>query len=160
MRILPVMEKNKMKTIAEIINFAIEKEVEAYQLYSSTAQRVKDTSAKKLLEELAEEERMHEKSLKDLSKAAELMSVEIKSVPDLKISDHLVESSIDAESDIQEVLIFAMKAEKAAYELYSELVKTATEDVHKSAFTRLAQMELIHKNKLEALYDDMFYSDN
>jgi rubrerythrin len=154
------MEKKMMKTIAEIVSFAIEKEVEAYQLYSDTAQRVKDASAKKLLEELAEEERMHEKALKDLSKATELMSVEIESVPDLMISNHLVSASIDAESDIQEVLIFAMKAEKEAYELYSKLVKTATEKTHKSTFSKLAQMELIHKNKLEALYDDMFYTDN
>ncbi|MHA2175899.1 MAG: ferritin family protein, partial [Candidatus Hodarchaeales archaeon] len=117
-------------------------------------------SAKKLLEELAEEEKLHEISLKDLSEASEIMSVEIESVPDLKLSDHLVSTSIDADSDIQEVLIFAMKAEKDAFELYSKLEKIASEENHSSVFNKLAQMELIHKNKLESLYDDMFYPEN
>ncbi len=38
--------------------------------------------------------------------------------------------------------------------------KAAINKEHVLIFQKLAQMELIHKNKIESLYDDMFYSDN
>ena len=53
-----------------------------------------------------------------------------------------------------------MKEEKGAYELYMRMAKVAESEKNESVFQKLAQMELIHKNKLEALYDDMFYTDN
>jgi rubrerythrin len=53
-----------------------------------------------------------------------------------------------------------MKAEKDAFELYSKLAKIETEENYRPVFKKLAQMELIHKNKLESLYDDMFYPEN
>ena len=78
----------------------------------------------------------------------------------MKISDHLVAHAIDENSDIQSVLTFAMKAEKAAFDLYTKMSEAAVDENNLSLFQQLAQMELIHKNKLESLYEDMFYSDN
>lgn len=149
-----------MAEIEEIIIFAIKKEEEAYTLYTSVAKTTNSPAVKKLMEEIAKDELGHKKALKDLSKAEELLSYNIEQVPDLKLSDPLIAHKIDEKSDIQSVLTFAMKEEKAAYDLYIQMSKAATNDKHVTIYQKLAQMELVHKNKLESLYDDMFYSDN
>ncbi|MHA2088618.1 MAG: ferritin-like domain-containing protein [Promethearchaeota archaeon] len=152
--------KKNMTDIKEIIEFAIKKEIEAYELYSGSANKTKNPAAKKLLEELAEEERGHKSILQNFSKADEMLNFKLEPVQDLKLSDHLLASPIDENSDIQAVLTFAMKAEKAAFELYTQMSKAAIEGKDSKIFQNLAQMELIRKNKLESLYDDMFYTDN
>ena len=88
------------------------------------------------------------------------MNFNIEKVQDLKLSDHLQKTKIDEDSSLQETLVFAMKEEKGAYELYMRMAKAAETEKNESVFQKLAQMELIHKNKLETLYDDMFYTDN
>ena len=149
-----------MAEIKEIINFAIKKEIEAYDLYSGIAKSSNSPAVKKLLEEIANDELGHKKALEDLSRAEEILNFDLEKVQDLKLSDHLQATTIDDDSSLQETLVFAMKEEKGAYELYMRMAKAAESEKNESVFQKLAQMELIHKNKLESLYDDMFYSDN
>jgi rubrerythrin len=149
-----------MAEIKEIINFAINKETEAYDLYSGIAKNATNPAVKKLLEEIANDELGHKKALEDLSRAEEILNFDIQKVQDLKLSDHLQATTIDDDSSLQETLVFAMKEEKGAYELYMRMSKAAETEKNEEVFQKLAQMELIHKNKLESLYDDMFYTDN
>lgn len=149
-----------MADIKEIIQYAIQKEIEAYNLYAGFVDKTKNPAAKKLLEELAEEELEHKSILQAISKVEELLEFKFEPIQDLKLSDHLLTPPIDENSDIQAVLAFAMKAEKAVYELYTQMSKAANEGKDSTIFQNLANMELIHKNKLESLYDDMFYTDN
>jgi rubrerythrin len=149
-----------MSRIEEIIEFAIKKEVEAYELYTSVANKSDNPAVKKLMDEIANDELGHKEALENLSEGNSLLNYDIEQVPDLKLSDHLIAHPIDDKSDIQDVLTFAMKEEKAAYELYLQMSKAATDENQAKIFQKLSQMELIHKNKLESLYDDMFYSEN
>jgi len=149
-----------MPEIKKIVKFAIKKEEEAYQLYTNVAKTTNSPAVKKLMEGIANDELGHKKALEDLSEGEELLNYDIEQVPDLKLSDHMIAHEIDEKSDIQSVLTFAMKEEKAAHDLYIQMSKAATNDKHETIFQKLAQMELIHKNKLESLYDDMFFSDN
>ncbi len=149
-----------MAEIKEILNFAIKKEIEAYDLYSGIAESSKNPAVKELLSELATDELGHKEALENLSRAEEILNFDIDKVQDLKLSDHLQATTIDENSDLQETLVFAMKEEKGAYELYTRMSKAAETKENAKVFQKLAQMELIHKNKLEALYDDMFYTDN
>lgn len=149
-----------MTEIKEFLQFAIRKEKEAYELYSGFAEKTRNPAAKKLLEELAEEELGHKTALENLSEADNFLNFKTKPVQDLKISDHLVGHTINENSDIQAVLIYAMKAEKVAFELYTKMAEAALDDQNISLFQKLAQMELSHKNRLETLYEDMFYTDN
>ncbi len=148
-----------MSNIQEIIDFAIQKEKEAYELYSSFTKKIDDLAVKKLFEELAQDELGHREALENLSKAEELLNYEIESIQDIKLSDHLVTQPIDENSGLQQVFIFAMKEEKAALELYTKLAESAIDEEHISVYQKLAQMELNHKNKLESLYEDMFYAE-
>jgi rubrerythrin len=149
-----------MTEIKEIIDFAIKKEEEAYDLYNGFAQRTDNQAVKKLLEELAADELGHKEILQNLSKTKEILKHKTDAVQDLKLSDHLLIESIDENSEIQDVLIFAMKAEKSTYELYLKMADSAIDTEITTVFGKLAQIELNHKNKLESLYDDIFYADN
>ena len=149
-----------MAEIKEIIDFAIKKEIEAYDLYSDIAKTSNNPAVQKLLQEIANDELGHKEALENLSRAGEILNFDINQVNDLKLSDHLQATSIDEDSDLQEILVFAMKEEKGAYELYTKMAKAAQTKENATIFQKLAQMELIHKNKLESLYDDMFYTDN
>ncbi len=149
-----------MAEIKEIIEFAIKKEIEAYDLYSGIAESSNNPAVKQLLSEIANDELGHKEALENLSRADKILNFDIDKVQDLKLSDHLQATTIDEDSDLQETLVFAMKEEKGAYELYTRMAKAAETKENETVFQKLAQMELIHKNKLESLYDDMFYADN
>jgi rubrerythrin len=81
-------------------------------------------------------------------------------VLDLKISDYLVE--VDATDDIsyQDALIIAMKRERAAYELYSDMAEKIPESKLREVFTGLAREEARHKLFFESEYDERVLTDN
>ena len=77
----------------------------------------------------------------------------------LKIAEYLAPAVIDENADFQTVLIAAMQKEKDANQFYSEMSGVTTGSI-KELFDFLAGQELIHKNKIEALYDEVVYQEN
>jgi rubrerythrin len=73
---------------------------------------------------------------------------------DLKIADYLVDVELKPDMGYQEVLVFAMKAEKAAFKLYSDLAASADDEELRRTFLALAQEEAKHKLRFEVEYDD------
>ena len=57
------------------------------------------------------------------------------------------------DSSIEDVYVFAMKAEQKAYELYSELAGLELEEKAKAMFAALAAEEKKHKEGLEVEYE-------
>jgi len=81
-------------------------------------------------------------------------------VLDLKISDYLVE--VDAKKDIthQDALIVAMKRERAAFQLYTDMAEKVPEGNLKEILLGLAKEESKHKLFFESEYDDRVMKDN
>ena len=79
---------------------------------------------------------------------------------DLKIGDSLVDVKPSPNLDYQHALIFAMKAEKAAYKLYAGLAETTDDPFLKDLFLGLAQEEAKHKLRFEVEYDDQILTEN
>jgi rubrerythrin len=65
-----------------------------------------------------------------------------------------------SDMDYQEALILAMKKEKSAFKLYSDLAKIVLEDNLKSLFLMLAQEEAKHKLRFELEYDREILKEN
>ncbi len=143
----------------EIIDFAIEEEIKAYKLYEETAQKVNDNRLTPLLKDVASMERGHEAKLRAF-KAGKPVKVGSEKIQDLKIGDYLVDVELNENSSIQDIMIFAIKAEMKAYELYINLEKLYAEQEEKALFIQLANEELQHKNSLEKAYDDEIYKEN
>ena len=147
-------------TYNEIIAFAIDKEQEAIDLYSDLAGRAQSPSGKILFKELADMERGHRTRLERLDMAY-FSSQEVKPPEDLKIADYLVDVELTPDAPYQDIILFAAKREKAAFELYTDLARiyVSIPDI-KKVFDILAQEEAYHKLKLEREYDEVVYKED
>jgi len=152
--------KNPMDNI---LRTAIRREIDAYNLYSSAAEMAATPHAKDVLTDLANQEAGHRNRLERLlaDKSMSLLSkAQKKKVVDLKITDYLIEVPLAPDSDFQDILIVAGKREKASYDLYSALATVAEDDEMVRLFEFLADEEMGHKNRVEALYEELVYQDN
>ncbi|MEW6443123.1 MAG: ferritin family protein [bacterium] len=150
---------SKQPVYDEIIQFAVTKEQEAFELYRKMAAATESASGKILFKELADMERGHKSKLERLDRDY-FASRKIKQVMDLKIADYLVDVELKPDSSYQDILLYAAKREKAAFDLYLDLsrVYISTPEI-KKIFEVLAQEEAYHKLKLEREYDENVYKE-
>ncbi len=146
-------------SVDQILDFAIKKEEEAYQLYTDLAAKTARPGMKGVFESFAQEEQGHKAKLLAVKEGKKLLSSE-KTVIDLKIGDSLVDVEPKPNLDYQDALIIAMKAEKAAYKLYHDLAQAADDPGVKDLFMSLAQEEAKHKLRFEIEYDDNVLREN
>lgn len=140
-------------SIEDILEFALEKEDASYRLYKSAAKTSLNLSAKKLFEEMAEQEAVHKRFIQQLDRE-KIVRYALKNVPDLKISEYLVDIPYREDMTFQEILQFAMKSEEKAYRLYAEAESMTDDPELKKLFLMLANEEKKHKFRLESMYDD------
>ncbi|MBI5249752.1 MAG: ferritin family protein [Desulfomonile tiedjei] len=148
------------KSVDEILDFAIGQEEEAAKFYTELSGRMDRPWMSKIFQDFAKEEMGHKKKLQDIKAGKLLLSAE-KKVLDLKIGDYLVDVEPTSEHlDYQQALVIAMKKEKKAFKMYSDLAD-ATDDANiRAAFLSLAQEEAKHKLRFEIEYDDVIMSEN
>jgi rubrerythrin len=145
------------KTLNDIIDFAIAKEIEAAEFYDNASQQEKFSGKKQMLQEFAAEERKHEALLKDVKAGKvgkQLDDYKFKWIIDIKRSDYVVATEYHPGMAYHELLLLAMKREEAALKLYNELLGHAESKEQKKVFKMLCQEEAKHKLILETMYDD------
>jgi rubrerythrin len=144
------MDEKKFK---EIIQFAIDKEIEAFNFYTGASQNVKYSGGKELFLSLAKEEEGHRKLLENLN-MEKVSQKRIEKVLDLHISDYMVEVEMNPGLSYADTLRIAMKREEKSLKLYNDMKDSNTDEDLKKLFTLLANEEDKHKLKLEKIYDD------
>jgi rubrerythrin len=144
------MDEKKFK---EIIKFAIDKEIKSYNFYTNASQVAKYSGAKDLFSDLAQQEVGHRKMLEklDLKKIAQ---AKIEKVPDLKISDYIVDTEFKPDMPYADILRIAIKMEERALKLYNNMNQSNQDENLKKLFILLANEEAKHKLRLEKIYDD------
>jgi rubrerythrin len=148
-----------MEKLTELINFAIQEEIKANKLYTDASQKIEDKSAQEMLKDMAEMEKGHEAKLRAL-KEGRVEKIEAEKVQDLKIGNYLADVELRVNSTIQEILIYAIKSEMKAFDLYTDLSRVIVDADKKALLAGLASEELKHKNSLEVLYDDNINREN
>jgi rubrerythrin len=143
----------------EILDFAIQNEQNAIELYEDLASRTQSAAAKVEFKAFADEERGHKAKLERVKSGRKLLDAE-QSVQDLQISDYTVDVELGDNPDYQTVLLFAMKQEKAAFRLYSDLANMAPSAALKELLLSLAQEEAKHKLRFEIEYDENVLTEN
>ena len=146
-------------TVEEILDFAIGEEEKAANFYTELAGKMDREWMKSVFLGFAKEEMGHKAKLIAVKDGKLLVSAQEK-VADLKLGDYLVEGDPSADMDYQDALIIAMKKEKVAFKLYSDLAATTEDDNVKNTFLMLAQEEAKHKLRFEVEYDDFVLTDN
>ena len=149
------------QSLREIIQTAIQREIEAQKLYLDAVSLVKEKHLRDLLGELAAQENGHRHKLEALlSDGLATVPAPRQDRPDLKITDYLVEVPLSPQADFQDIMIVAGKREKASHDLYLALAQAAGESQAAELFRFLAAEELAHKQRVEALYEDVVYDQN
>jgi rubrerythrin len=135
------MDLNNFK---EVVTFAIRKEAEAYNLYTTYSDLSKNPGTKVMFKELAVEG----VEKKDVSE------YKLEKVPDLKISDYTDDQEFSPDMDYAAALRLAIKREEFAQRLYSLMAEKAGAPEIKKLFSALGQEESKHKLRLESEYDE------
>ena len=145
-----------------IIEAAVKVEEQSIALYTMALENAKYPSSKVFLKELVKEEKEHKNKLlailKDRSKISELGSHG--EVQDLKIVDMLEDTPLSEGADYEAILVYAAKREKSTYDYYKTLALGLRGTEMGELFSKLAQEELGHKNKLEREYDECVLTEN
>jgi rubrerythrin len=147
------------QSIDEVLDFAMECEQESADFYTELAGNMDRAYMREVFEGFAREELGHKARVKAI-KEGKLMARVVKQVVDLKIGDYLVAEEPTAGMDYQDALIVAMKKEKAAFRLYSDLAAASDDANVESTFRTLAQEEAKHKLRFEVEYDEHFLTEN
>ncbi|MFH1716162.1 MAG: ferritin family protein [Planctomycetota bacterium] len=145
-----------MKTwgsVEEVLDFAISGEEEAVKFYTRLAEQASNAAMRRAFEDFAREETGHKKKLLAV-KAGKTLQSASKTVKDMKIADYVVDIEPSPGMDYQDALLLAMKKEKAAFKLYTDLAAATENQEVKTALLGLAQEEAKHKLRFEIEYDD------
>jgi rubrerythrin len=146
-------------SVDEILDYAIGQEEQAVEFYSDLAARVEKPWVRKIFEDYADEERGHKRKLLAI-KAGKLLQSEEPELIDLKIADYAIDAEPATSMDYRDALILAMRREKAAFKLYSDLAAASGNPQIRETFLGLAQEEAKHKLRFELEYDDTIQSAN
>ncbi len=150
---------NQWKSVDEILDFAINNEEQAVQFYTDLAKTMDRPWMKDIFLNFAKEEAGHKKKLMDI-KSGKRFAPSDQKIKDLKIGDYLVDVEPSGALDYQHALILAMKKEKKAFKLYTDLAATSGDDDLEQIFLSLAQEEAKHKLRFEIEYDEFVTTEN
>jgi rubrerythrin len=148
-----------MSSVDEILDFAIGQEEEAARFYTDLAQRIAKPGMRKVFEGFAREELGHKAKLVAV-KDGRLLVPAAEKVMDLKIADYLTEVEASPGMRYQDILVLAMKREKAAFKMYSDLAATTEDQGLRDTFLALAQEEAKHKLRFEIEYDEQVLAED
>lgn len=149
-------------SVEAIVQRAIQLEIEAETMYKNAAATVKDEAVHQRLLEMAAQERGHKAKLEDAlagNMRWAIRRAKAEPVKDLRLSDHLTGGSLDPNADYQDVLLFAARREKTAYEFYKAMAEMVDDKLTQNLFEMLASEELRHKYVLEKTYEEVVYQD-
>ena len=145
----------KFRSIDEVLDFAINREIEAQDFYMKLADFVENPEMAKVLSDLASEELEHKAKLEAV-KAGEI-SIDEEVVGNLGITSHVKDVEPYAKMSYVDLLVVGMKKEETSRKLYADLATIARKHELKDIFLKLAQEEAEHKLRFEIEYDLMTF---
>jgi len=141
----------KFETIEQILDFAIEREIEANQFYLKLADWVEKKEMRKVFTDFAEEELRHKQRLEKVKKGEFIMDFE--EIGYLDIAETKEDIKPLRDMTYAEALIIAMRREMRAFRLYKTLALAAKKTELIDLFELLALQEEAHKLKFEVEYE-------
>jgi rubrerythrin len=148
-----------LSSVDEILDFAIGQEEEAARFYTDLAQRTEKLGTRQIFEGFAKEELGHKAKLVAIKEGGLLVPAAHK-VMNLQIAEYLVDAESSPELDYQGALTLAMKREKAAFKMYSDLAAATEDESVRTTLLALAQDEAKHKLRFEIEYDEHVLTEN
>ncbi|HUV64814.1 MAG TPA: ferritin family protein [Sedimentisphaerales bacterium] len=141
-----------------VLDFAIDKEIEANRFYVGLAKTMKSPAMRQVFEAFANEELGHKAKLEAIKQGQPIQPAA--KVMDLRIADYVVDVKPGPDMSYQDALVLAMRNEKAAFRLYVDLADQVQNEDQKAIFLALAQEEARHKLRFEIEYDEAVLTEN
>ena len=144
----------QFESVEAVLDFAIQEEANAVKLYLDLAGKIDRPSLKQVLEKFAEEERGHQQRLEAVKRGDLKLFGQMPPSTAMGLGDIMVDRDTDPDMDYADVLVLAMRKEKAAFRMYSALAEQAESQDIAKVFRDLAAEEANHKVRFEIEYDD------
>jgi rubrerythrin len=138
-------------TVRAVLDYAIEKEMEAQQRYARMAQKAEKVKARKMFLRLEGMEKSHEEKLRAMTER-DIANYRLENVPDLHVSERMSQRDFHPDMTMTDALALAIKAEEAAVNIYLDAARELPEGEDMKVFAVLAQEEMQHKLDLETDY--------
>lgn len=135
-----------------ILEFAIEEEERAADMYLGLALESKREDSRLTYEDLAREEKKHRQILEEMRDRHEF-PVREGGAETLGVVKSKVTVAARPDLDYPEILVFAMQQEEKAIEMYEAMAGAAADKALKQAIEAIAGEERQHKLRLQAEYD-------
>lgn len=142
----------------EIIDFAVENEVEAYEFYRDAAEKLNDDYLKQVFGDLAKEELEHKRFLEEFASSG-IEKIKLDDVSDYKIAETLDTPKLSVEMNFVDAIALAIKKEQEAVDMYRNLADACLDQEEKDLFVGLERIEKMHKARLEDIYIDVAYAE-
>ena len=152
-------DMKEWESIDDILDYAIAREEEAARFYEDAANRASSDWMKKIFMQYSKEELGHKAKLNHVKNGDRELKISGK-IADMKVGDYLAPVDMDGELSYQQTLVVAMKREKAAFKLYSDLAEQVGDQQTKDLFLSLAEEEAKHKLRFEVENDEVILKDN
>jgi rubrerythrin len=139
--------------VDEILQLAIEKEIEAYNFYLALANRVADQRIREEFEALAQEELEHKAKLElEVMKTGKTIAVEQN--PARPERSYIVSNDPSPlDMDYKDMLMLGMEKEEAAFRTYVNLAASAKDEKSREVLLAIAEEEVRHKLRFQTEYD-------
>ena len=142
----------KFSTLQEIIDFAIDREKNAVTFYTTCQERAGRPEMKSAFIEMVEEEKRHVTLLENIQLSS-FAEDTVDSVNNPKMEMYIIEKPFHPSMSYQELLQLAIHREASSYQLYTMLGEKTDDGKGKALLKRLAEEELMHKERLEEEYN-------
>lgn len=147
------------KSPADLLRFAISKEVAARQFYLDLSSQMNDLGTQSVFRAIAQQEEKHEEILKleMLKQGYTLPEGKNGTAPP---SDYDWQERLELDSDAKnmrfpDALMVAIQKERAAFQLYTQLIAMTQDPVFRRMLLELAEEEMRHVIQFEREYDSV-----
>lgn len=143
----------EFRSLDDVLDYAVAREEEAARIYSELAETATRPGMREAFAAFAAEEESHRRRLLEV-KAGKLPAVTAEEVKALNIADSLAPVAPSGAMTYAEALAMAIRAEKQARELYTNLAALVGTELA-AVFRSLAAEEARHQLKFETEYDEV-----
>jgi rubrerythrin len=141
-----------MGTFTGTLDFAIQREEQAYDFYTTLARKVTAEEMRLALISFAKEELKHKATLSAIKR--QKVKPPDEKIRDLQISDYVTDVEPRPEMTYKDALIIAMKKETNSFRLYRDLAAIIVDEDLRNTFLTLAQEEAKQKLRFETEYEN------
>ena len=139
----------------EVIELAIEREVQAYLMYTTLAGMMINKGMRSLFMAMAAEELGHKANLElEMMKLGRVVPNEPIKANYKELTE--AERSVDGiDMEYKDAILLAVQKEDAAFQLYSELALNSDNAETRNMFLEMAEQEMKHKMRFQEEYENI-----